>query len=581
MEKLNNYNREVRRIYIFSLLSGFLCAFLTFESFIGLGLSVYALLNSVLLYLFLKDSSAIKNKRAFFWLIPIVLIAFSYVIRANRMFSVFNYFVMWLLFCTMFLDLQNKLNIFSGGFGFLWRSLVRLFSPLAYFDRPFTNCKTLFSFKSEKSSYIAKIILGLSICIPLAVFVLFLLSSADMVFSLLLSNFFNNFDDIQLDEFLSRVILSLIIAIYFFCQLFVLLIPKKERVLQTGFQQVNGCMYNTPQSSINVNGFNNTTTALGTQLNHNTTANSAEYIPITQPCAPNVVQAENSTYTMQQNGNNLQYMPFQAANVGVNNTPQKAKRDEPNELIIFLMVNCLLFVIYLFFAVIQINYLFMGSTLPEGFTYSEYARQGFFELLTLTFINIGVMLLTVNMGKKRIYEKKVFGSTILKFVMLGLSVLTMGLLVSSFYKMTLYSNAYGLTRLRVLVMIFLCFEAIGLVVTMLFIAKPTIKIIAAYTFICLAFYTSVNLINIDGIIAKNHLEIYSETGDIDRNYLSSLSADAHTYMLEFKNLGALESDDIDFYSEIYLVKNWPDYSTDTLSWKSYCVPLYKLYNVDK
>ncbi len=235
------------------------------------------------------------------------------------------------------------------------------------------------------------------------------------------------------------------------------------------------------------------------------------------------------------NNTNSIIPPVYSANAvyGANAMPKK----EPEDLIIFTMVNVSLMVIYAFFAYIQVNYLFLGTALPEGFTYSEYARQGFFELLILTFINVTVLLLTINFAKKRLYETKVSGSAALKIIMALVCALTMFLLYSSFYKMVLYHNEYGLTRLRLLVMIFLAFEALGLLITLAFIFKPNIKIIACYTVICLVFYISVNLINIDGIIAKNHIDNYLQTGDkLDYSYLAYLSADANDELMRLNSI---------------------------------------------
>lgn len=51
-------------------------------------------------------------------------------------------------------------------------------------------------------------------------------------------------------------------------------------------------------------------------------------------------------------------------------------------------------IIYAIFCFIQISYLFTKMTLPEGFTYAEYARQGFFELMIVTFINFAIILIS-------------------------------------------------------------------------------------------------------------------------------------------------------------------------------------------
>ena len=52
-------------------------------------------------------------------------------------------------------------------------------------------------------------------------------------------------------------------------------------------------------------------------------------------------------------------------------------------------------ILYLLFSVIQFNYLFLKNTasLPIDFTYAQYARSGFFEMLALTIINFIIIYL--------------------------------------------------------------------------------------------------------------------------------------------------------------------------------------------
>ena len=67
------------------------------------------------------------------------------------------------------------------------------------------------------------------------------------------------------------------------------------------------------------------------------------------------------------------------------------KRWEPVVGISFLSV---LTVLYLLFSTIQISYLFVGGfRLPEGYSYSSYAREGFFQLLIVCLINLVIILL--------------------------------------------------------------------------------------------------------------------------------------------------------------------------------------------
>ena len=73
---------------------------------------------------------------------------------------------------------------------------------------------------------------------------------------------------------------------------------------------------------------------------------------------------------------------------------QRGLRFAPRSTVLTaLLVLC---VVYLLFISMQAKYLFgaFWGALPEGFSYSEYARQGFFELCRVAAINIVILLAT-------------------------------------------------------------------------------------------------------------------------------------------------------------------------------------------
>ena len=185
-----------------------------------------------------------------------------------------------------------------------------------------------------------------------------------------------------------------------------------------------------------------------------------------------------------------------------------------------------------FFALIQFKYLFAGASLPDDLSYAEYARRGFFELLFLSFINISIILAVIYLTRDNIYNnsKNTTSTKLIKILMLYLCAITILLLTSSYYRMTLYNNEYGLTELRILVVIFLIFEAIGLLVTFYYIINPKFNIIAFYTVVCLTFYLTVNILNLDYMIAKKNIDMHLQGKDLDVNYLYILSSDAAPQM---------------------------------------------------
>ena len=117
-----------------------------------------------------------------------------------------------------------------------------------------------------------------------------------------------------------------------------------------------------------------------------------------------------------------------------------------------LTILCL---VYAVFCIIQVIYLFANGLfiLPDGFTFAEYARRGFFELLAVTMLNIVLMLLS----------KELFGeSRLLRFLITFMTLCTYIMIGSATYRMLLYIGVYHLTFLRVFVLLSLLIIALVL-----------------------------------------------------------------------------------------------------------------------
>lgn len=196
--------------------------------------------------------------------------------------------------------------------------------------------------------------------------------------------------------------------------------------------------------------------------------------------------------------------------------------DKTIDAIIVNTVLCVILFVYTLFVIVQFKYLFAGSELPHGLTYTEYARKGFFELLGLTAVNIAVILTVVNLTKHSGKNSARLSAILCHY----LCAVTVVLLVSSFYRMWLYTCDDGLTRLRLLVMIFLGFELLGLVATFFYIAKPKFNITLVYVCIALVYYMALNVIPMDNIIARNQVDLYLKNERVDYYYILTLSEDA-------------------------------------------------------
>ncbi|HEX4817488.1 MAG TPA: DUF4153 domain-containing protein [Nonomuraea sp.] len=99
------------------------------------------------------------------------------------------------------------------------------------------------------------------------------------------------------------------------------------------------------------------------------------------------------------------------------------------------------------FVAVQITALFGGNTWvlrTAGLTYAEYARQGFFQLVVVSVFVLGMVAVAGGLLKAERRERWLLAG--LLGVLCGL---TMVVLASALHRMNLYTDAYGLSRLRI------------------------------------------------------------------------------------------------------------------------------------
>ncbi len=185
-------------------------------------------------------------------------------------------------------------------------------------------------------------------------------------------------------------------------------------------------------------------------------------------------------------------------------------------------VNTLFFV----FILVQIAYLFGGlsNISAQGFTYAQYARRGFFELVAVAIIALAMLLLIERfVAKKEIGHFRLF-----KTLSTLLVAQVMVIMTSSLTRMSLYENAYGFTELRLYVHVFIFFIA-AVYLALLFKIHIDDRE-NAFTFkvflLMIAFLAFMNVLNPDAYIARQNMRRYEATGKIDAGHLGRLSDDA-------------------------------------------------------
>jgi hypothetical protein len=177
------------------------------------------------------------------------------------------------------------------------------------------------------------------------------------------------------------------------------------------------------------------------------------------------------------------------------------------------------------FVLLQLAVIFGGHTRvleTTGLTYAQYARGGFFQLVAVAVLTLGLIA-----GAVRFAESEARTRLWLKGLLGGLCVLTLVILASALTRMNLYQEVYGFTHLRLLV------EA-----TILWLAAVFLAVLAAGAFwrgewlprtvlaLGAAALLILNMNNPDALIAKRNIDRFERTGKIDLAYLARLSVDA-------------------------------------------------------
>lgn len=130
----------------------------------------------------------------------------------------------------------------------------------------------------------------------------------------------------------------------------------------------------------------------------------------------------------------------------------KTRKIDHTIIISMLSVINLVFVLFLISEVSKLCGNFLQ--IPNGYIYSSYAREGFFQLLFVTIINFSIILYLIYKTNV-IKENKIIRNLVL--ILIAFSVL---LIFNSYYRMFLYIGKFGFTNLRLQVILFLFMELI-------------------------------------------------------------------------------------------------------------------------
>ncbi len=192
---------------------------------------------------------------------------------------------------------------------------------------------------------------------------------------------------------------------------------------------------------------------------------------------------------------------------------EKEKVEKPKgDLLTLKMVMGGLNILYLIFAIIQFKAILFPNA---GVEYSKYAREGFFQLIGISLLNLILIIYSIN--KK--HNEDASEVAIVKILNSLMVIFTFIILLSSATKMYFAVDTFGYTVHRMIVLSAILEEFVLIIPTSLFITNESINLSKCYFVSIFAIYLVMNFANFEYIVSANNVNRYYETGKLDVEYL--------------------------------------------------------------
>ena len=228
------------------------------------------------------------------------------------------------------------------------------------------------------------------------------------------------------------------------------------------------------------------------------------------------------------------------------------------------------------FVVIQFQYFFGGQANINltGFTYADYVHKGFGELVTVAFFALLLFLgLSTITRRETALQQKVFSG-------LGVALLALVavILVSAYQRLIIYEDAYGFTRLRTYIHVFMIWVAVLLAgVVLLNLLNRQRAFALAALLASLGFAVSLILMNVDAFIVQRNLARFEAGQTLDVGYLATISQDAVPSLVGAYEAAGVGTDSHDQIGAVLACMQYADLNTrssrDT-AWQSFHFSTY-------
>jgi len=182
--------------------------------------------------------------------------------------------------------------------------------------------------------------------------------------------------------------------------------------------------------------------------------------------------------------------------------------------------------VFIAFLAAQATVIFGGHDYLErttGLTYAEYVHQGFGQLTVATALTLLVVWAATRKAPRETPADRAWT----RFALGLLCAATMVVVASALYRMHVYQDAYGFTRLRLLVDVFEGWLGVLVLATMAGGVALRAAWLPRFGLLSgIALLLGLAALNPDAWIAQQNIDRYEATGEVDWHYLADLSDDA-------------------------------------------------------
>jgi hypothetical protein len=223
-----------------------------------------------------------------------------------------------------------------------------------------------------------------------------------------------------------------------------------------------------------------------------------------------------------------------------------------------------LIVLFFGFVVVQARYLFSGPEMLRSMiklSYAEYARRGFFELVTVAALVLPFLLFMHWLMKKdHPRHERLF-----RLLSGGVIALLFVIMFSALYRMRLYQIEFGLTELRLYTTAFMGWLAIVFVWFLITIGRGRADRFAFGALAsAFAMLLILNVLNPDELIVRTNAGRVEAVNPFDASYVTGLSADAVPALIA--SLPTLQHDDQCLTAARILARWTPPKNFEVLTW---------------